>query len=151
MNPTRQIVGLRAWSLRLVTSGIGNSGTLYRSGHRMGLRQDANPRVSLAAADLSTRTSRHRSWGHSNDKRTLVIHSLDDGRSSRARRAGLQYAPPVNSRLTRGKRLRLPHRRPAASLGLRRQVLTSLQVYTFLVKLLNLRHPGNISSQIKVE
>ena len=62
--------------------GIGNSDSLYRSGHRMGLRQDANPRVSLAAADLSMRNSRHRSWDHSNDKRTLVIHSLDDGRSS---------------------------------------------------------------------
>ena len=55
-------------------------------GHRMGLRQDANPRVSLAAADLSTRTRRHRSWDHSNDKRTLVIRSPDDGRSSQAAR-----------------------------------------------------------------
>ena len=44
------------------------------------------PRVSLAAPDLATRTSRHRSWDHSNDRRTLVIHSLDDGRSSRAAR-----------------------------------------------------------------
>ena len=35
---------------------IGNSDSLYRSGHRMGLQRDANPRVSLAAADLSTRT-----------------------------------------------------------------------------------------------
>ena len=52
----RRFVGLRVWSLRLVTSGIGNSGSLYRSGHRMGLQQDANRRVSLAAADLSTGT-----------------------------------------------------------------------------------------------
>ena len=86
VNLTRQIVGLRVWSLRLVTSGTGNSGSLYRSGHRMGLRQDANPHVSLAAADLSMRNSRHRSWDHSNDKRTLVTHTLDDGRSSRAAR-----------------------------------------------------------------
>ena len=28
--------------------------------------------------------SGHRSWDHSNDRRTLVIHSLDDGRSSQA-------------------------------------------------------------------
>ena len=73
VNLTRQIVALRVWSLRLVTSGTGNSDSLYRSGHRMGLRQDANPRVSLAAADLSMRNSRHRSWDHSDDKRTLVI------------------------------------------------------------------------------
>ena len=64
----------------------GDSGSLDRSGYRMGLRQDASPRVSLAAPDLATRTSRHRSWDHSNDRRTLVIHSLDDGRSSRAAR-----------------------------------------------------------------
>ena len=31
-------------------------GSLCRPGHRMGLKQDANPRVSFAAADLSTRT-----------------------------------------------------------------------------------------------
>ena len=36
--------------------------------------------------DPSMRNSRHRSWDHSNDKRTLVIHSLDDGRSSQAAR-----------------------------------------------------------------
>ncbi len=89
-------MGLRVWSHRLVTSGIGNSGSLYRSGHRMGLQQDANPRVSLAAADLSTRTRRHRSWDHSNDRRTLVINSLDDGRSSQEGAPG--FAIALNSR-----------------------------------------------------
>ena len=44
------------WSSHLVTSGIANSGSLFTSGHHMGLRQDTTPRVSLAAADLSTRT-----------------------------------------------------------------------------------------------
>ena len=85
VNRIRTGCGSVGRSFRLVTSGIGNSGSLYRSGHRMGFQQDANPCVSLAAADLSTRTGRHRSWDHSNDRRTLVIHSLDDGRSSQAR------------------------------------------------------------------
>ena len=82
------------WSSHLVTSGIANSGSLFTSGHHMGLQQDTTPRVSLAAADLSTRTCRHRSQEHSNDWRTLVIHSLDDSRSSQAgRRASL--TPPI--------------------------------------------------------
>ena len=55
-NRARRIVGLKASTSRSVTSGIEISGSLCRSGNRMGLRQDANPRVSLAAADLSTRT-----------------------------------------------------------------------------------------------
>ena len=55
-NRARRIAGPEASAFRSVTSGIGNSGSLYRSGHRMGLHQDANPRVSLAAADLATRT-----------------------------------------------------------------------------------------------
>ena len=92
VSPTRRIVGLTVRSLPLVTSGIRNSGFLYRSGHHMGLRQDANPRVSLAAADLATRTSRHRSWDHSKDRRTLVIHSLDDGRSSQVRAPAVAFA-----------------------------------------------------------
>ena len=50
--------------------------------HRMGLRQDAIPGVSSAAADLSARTCRHRSQEHRNAKRTLVTHTRDDGRSS---------------------------------------------------------------------
>ena len=83
---TRKIVRPRVRSLPLVTSRVGNSGSLYRPGHRMGLKHDANPRVSFAAASLSTRTRRHRNWDHSNDKRTLVIRSLDDGRSSQAAR-----------------------------------------------------------------
>ena len=105
VNLTRQIVGLRVWSLRLVTSGIGNSDSLYRSGHRMGLRQDANPRVSLAAADLSMRNSRHRSWDHSNDKRTLVLHSLDDGRSSWAGVPGFAIALKSSVDCTHGRGL----------------------------------------------
>ena len=55
-NRARQIAGLKASKSRLVTAGIEISGSLCRSGNRMGLQQDANPRVSLAAADLSTRT-----------------------------------------------------------------------------------------------
>ena len=84
-------MGQWVWSLRLVTSGIANCGSLFPSGHHMGLRQDANPRVSLAAADLSTRTRHHRSQARSNDKRTLVTHTPDDGRSSLAKGASLRY------------------------------------------------------------
>ena len=48
----------------------------------MGLRQNSNPRVSPAATARFGRTWRHEGQEHSNDKRTLVTHSLDDGRSS---------------------------------------------------------------------
>ena len=62
--------------------GLANSLSLCPSGHRMGLRQDANRRVSSAAAARLAGTSRRPTREHSNDKRTLVIHSLVDGRSS---------------------------------------------------------------------
>ena len=48
----------------------------------MGLRQDPNRRLSAAPSVRFAATRRHRTRKHSNDKRTLVIHILDDGRSS---------------------------------------------------------------------
>ena len=48
----------------------------------MGLRQDPNRRLSAAPSVRFAATQRHRTRKHSNDKRTLVTHTLDDGRSS---------------------------------------------------------------------
>ena len=54
------------------------------SGHRMGLRQDSNPRVSSALIARLGRTWSHESQHRWNDKRSLVTLTLDDGRLSRA-------------------------------------------------------------------
>ena len=48
----------------------------------MGLRQDPNRRLSAAPSVRFAAARRHRTRKHSNDKRTLVTHTLDDGRSS---------------------------------------------------------------------
>ena len=68
----------------MVTSGIGAAAFLCPSGHRMGLLQDSNPRVSSALIARFGRIGSHESQDHWNDKRTLVALTLDDGRSSRA-------------------------------------------------------------------
>ena len=63
-------------------------------GDRMGSPQDANPRVSSAPIARSRKPLRPEDRGCPDDKRTLVTHSLDDGRSSWAgRRASL--TPPI--------------------------------------------------------
>ena len=54
-------------------------------GYPMGLRQDPNRRLSAAPSVRFAATRRHRTRKHSNDKRALVTHILDDGRSSQAR------------------------------------------------------------------
>ena len=77
--------GLKASTFRSVNSGIPTPASLCPSGHHMGLLQDANRRVSWSATARLVGTSHRRSQEHLNDKRTLVIHSLDDGRSSQAR------------------------------------------------------------------
>ena len=68
----------------MVTSGIRAAAFLCPSGHRMGLRQHSNPRVSSALIARSGRIGSHESQHHWNDKSTLVTLTLDDGRSSRA-------------------------------------------------------------------
>ena len=50
----------------------------------MGSLQDANPRVSSAPIARSRKPWRLDARGHPDDKRTLVSHSLVDGRSSQA-------------------------------------------------------------------
>ena len=74
----------------MVTSGIGAAAFLCPSGHRMGLLQDSNPRVSSALIARFERTGSHESQDHWNDKRTLVALTLDEGRSSWAGGAGLR-------------------------------------------------------------
>ena len=68
-----------------VTSGLGAAAFLCPSGHRMGLRQGSNPRVSSALIARFGRIGSHESQDHWNHKRALVTLTLDDGRSSQAR------------------------------------------------------------------
>ncbi len=57
-----------------------------RLGNRVGSPQDANPRVSSAPIARSRKPWRLEARGRPDDKRTIVSHSLVDGRSSRAGR-----------------------------------------------------------------
>ena len=57
-----------------------------RLGNRMGSPQDANPRVLSAPIARSRKPWRLEARGRPDDKRTIVSHSLVDGRSSRAGR-----------------------------------------------------------------
>ena len=68
--------------------------------------QDANPGVSLAATNLFTRTRRCQCQEHSNDKRSLVSHTLDDGRASRAEAPAFAIAlkPNADGTFRRGPR-----------------------------------------------
>ena len=68
----------------MATSGIGAAVCLCPSGHRMGLRQDSNPRVSPARIARFGRIGSRKSQDRWNHKRTLVTLTLDDGRSSQA-------------------------------------------------------------------
>ena len=70
----------------------------------MGLRQDPNRRLSAAPSVRFAAARRHRTRKHSNDKRTLVTHTLDDGRSSQAGAPAFAIAlkTRVDSTLRRG-------------------------------------------------
>ena len=59
----------------------------------MGLQQDANRRLLAASRAWFAVTRRHQTRNHTNDKRTLVTHTLDDGRASRAGSTALVRTP----------------------------------------------------------
>ena len=99
---------LRVWSLRLVTSGTGNSGSLYRSGHRMGLQQDSNLSVSSALIARLGRTWSHESQNRWNDSASLSRIPLMtvDHHEQGAEPSSPPRNPPSRTRSARRPQLR---------------------------------------------